>query len=206
MCSPLFIRSRIAAALLLCCCMYGCATAPDRNGVEREADKTVSPAAVTLYERATAAMAAGEDVESRALFSDFLSRYPDFSGAHVNLAILEIRQGNDGAAEQHISRALELDPHHAAALNQLGILRRRQGRFAEAETAYVAAIAADGNYALPHFNLGVLNELYLRRLPQALRHFLKFQELGGEDSRVAKWIVDLERRIEAQRRTANVTE
>lgn len=206
MCLPLFTRLRVVLALLACGYAAGCATTPGNTGDEPGTGPSVPAAALTLYERATAAMAAGEDAQSLSLLDEFVSRYPDFAGAHVNLAILELRRGNDVAAEQRILRALALDPHHAVALNQLGILRRRQGRFADSEAAYVAAIAADEHYPLPHFNLGVLYELYLGRLPEALLHFSIFQELGGEDSRVAKWIVDLERRIEAQQRTAGLAE
>jgi hypothetical protein len=59
---------------------------------------------------------------------------------------------------------------------------------------------------LAHYNLGVLNELYLQRLDDALMHFEKYQELGGEDEQVGKWIADLKRRLAAGQRTANVTE
>lgn len=193
---------------LLLLLLAGCASLPGANrAADPDESRPVAPAAaLTLYEQAVAAMAAGEDVEAELRFAEFLLRYPDFPGAHVNMAILQARSGNDTAAEASLLQALQLDPQHAAALNQTGMLRRRQGRFADAEEAYLAAIAADSTYALPHYNLAVLNELYLQRLEAALVHFQKYQELGGNDTQVEKWIVDLERRIAANQRTANVTE
>jgi len=86
------------------------------------------------------------------------------------------------------------------------MLLRRQGQFSAAEAAYERAIAARPDYALAHYNLGVLNELYLRHLDVALLHFETYQALAGEDKQVEKWIVDLKRRVQANQRTANVTE
>jgi Tfp pilus assembly protein PilF len=195
---------------LLCGLLAGCATLPGSDRAAEPgagAQQAAAPAAaLTLYEQAVSSMAAGDDIEAELRFGEFLLRYPDFPGAHVNMAILKARAGDDLQAEASLERALAIAPQHAAALNQLGMLRRRQGRFMDAEVAYEAAAAADPAYALPHYNLGVLNELYLQRLEAALGHFQKYQELGGDDEQVEKWIVDLERRIAANQRTANVTE
>jgi tetratricopeptide (TPR) repeat protein len=76
----------------------------------------------------------------------------------------------------------------------------------EAEAAYMKAVTADPDYALAHYNLGVLNELYLQRLDLALQHFERYQDLGGDDEQVTKWIADLKRRLGSTERTANVTE
>ena len=65
------------------------------------------------------------------------------------------------------------------------------------------AVTVSPEYALAHYNLGVLNELYLQRLDEALRHFENYQSLVGEDEQVAKWIADLTRRVAATQRTAN---
>ncbi|MGH8193524.1 MAG: tetratricopeptide repeat protein [Woeseiaceae bacterium] len=161
---------------------------------------------LTLYEQAVAVMAAGDGVDAELRFEEFLLQYPDYPGAHVNLAILHAKSGDDQAAEASIAKALMLEPSHPAALNQLGMLRRRQGRFEEAESAYLKAVTADPDYALAHYNLGVLNELYLRRLDNALQHFERYRELGGDDEQVVMWIADLKRRVAATQRTANAAE
>lgn len=186
--------------------LAGCASAPP---VDPDAPKAVReiPADIrTRFERAAAVMAAGDLAEAERQFEEFLLQYPDYPGAHVNLAILHAMQQNDREAEACLMQALELDPVHPAALNQLGMLRRRQGRFEEAEAAYLKAITADPGYALAHYNLGVLYELYLQQLEPALQQFERYQELSGEDERVAKWIVDLQRRVGATQRTANASE
>ena len=166
----------------------------------------VPAAALTLFEQAAAAMAGGDFVDAELRFKEFLLQYPDYPGAHVNLAIIHASNGNDDAAMASIESALALQPNHAAALNQMGMLLRRNGKFLEAEAAYLKAVTVSPDYALAHYNLGVLNELYLQRLEEALRNFETYQSLVGEDKQVAKWITDLTRRVAANQRTANVAD
>ena len=162
--------------------------------------------ALTMYEQATAVMAAGDLIEAELRFQEFVLRYPGYPGAHVNLAIIHGQNGNDEAARAAVDAALALDPAHAVALNQLGLILRKNGNFLEAEAAYLKAVTASPDYALAHYNLGVLNELYLQRYDIALQHFEAYQSLVGDDKQVEKWIADLRRRVAATQRTANVAE
>ncbi len=205
-------------ALALVLTLAGCAgsggpkpdksrAAAEKAGVEGEAlHPEVPPQAQTMFEQATAAMAAGDFVDAELRFKEFLLQYPAYPGAHVNLAIIHNDSGKDDAARAAVDAALALDPNHPAALNQLGLLLRKNGNFHEAEAAYLKAVTASPEYALAHYNLGVLNELYLQRLDAALQHFEKYQELVGGDKQVEKWIADLRRRVAASQRTANVAE
>jgi tetratricopeptide (TPR) repeat protein len=203
-------------AMLAMLVLAGCAAGPEQardrqptvvgpDGQPLE-ERAVSPEALTLYEQAVASMAAGDAIDAELRFQEFLLQYPNFPGAHVNLAIIFAGRGDLLAAENSLTDALIIDPEHALALNQLGILLRRQGKFVEAESAYLKAVTASPDYALAHYNLGVLNDLYLKRLDTALQHYERYQELAGEDEQVTKWIADLKRRIGASQRTANVTE
>jgi tetratricopeptide (TPR) repeat protein len=207
-------RLTLLAAMLL---LGGCGasgpkpdSAPRQQAVgsatQAELRPEIPAQARTLFEQATAVMASGDFLDAELRFKDFLLRYPAYPGAHVNLAIIHINNGNDEAAQASIDAALLLDPSHAAALNQQGMLFRKNGKFIEAEAAYLKAVTASPDYALAHYNLGVLNELYLQRLDTALQHFEQYQSLVGEDKQVEKWIVDLRRRVAANQRTANVAE
>ena len=180
--------------------------AADRSGGDPVMVRDVPPKAMTLYEQAVASMAAGDSIDAELRFQEFLLQYPDYPGAHVNLAIIFSARGDEAGAEGSLTDALIIDPNHAPALNQLGMLLRRQGKFEEAESAYLKAVTASPDYALAHYNLGVLNDLYLQRLDAALVHYERYQALVGEDKQVTRWIADLKRRIGAAQRTANVTE
>jgi tetratricopeptide (TPR) repeat protein len=159
-----------------------------------------------MFEQAVAVMATGDYLDAELRFKEFLLQYPAYPGAHVNLAIIHSRNGNDAAAQAAIDAALALNPSHPAALNQQGMLFRKNGKFIEAEAAYMKAVTASPDYALAHYNLGVLNELYLQRLDVALQHFEIYQQLVGGDAQVEKWITDLTRRVAANQRTANISE
>lgn len=201
---PDLCRGSLALLLVLA----GCASGPPATdaGVPAGEAREVPSEVRTQFERAVAIMAAGDLAEAELRFEEFLLQYPGYPGAHVNLAILHAAQKNDAEAEACIAKALEINPAHPEALNQLGMLRRRQGRFEDAEAAYLKAVTADPEYALAHYNLGVLYELYLQQLEPALQHFQRYQDISGEDEQVAKWIVDLQRRVGADHRTANARE
>jgi lipoprotein NlpI len=114
----------------------------------------------------------------------------------VNLAIVYMRDGRTREARTMLDQALALEPGHAVANNQLGILLRNEGRFADAERAYELALATDPGYALAHYNLGVLLDVYLRREAEALEHYELYQaSLSEPNENVARWIVDLRRRL-----------
>ena len=203
---------RIAAALLATLLMAGCATPGFLEDIiEPQATpggvppgtRDVPPNVLTLFEQATAAMAAGDDVDAELRFQEFVLQYPGYPGAWVNLAIIRANNGDDAGAREALNAALALNPDHPAALNQLGMLLRRNGEFLDAEAAYLKAVTASPDYALAHYNLGVLNDLYLQRLETALQHFETYQSLVGEDQQVEKWIFDLKRRVEAAQRAAN---
>ena len=176
------------------------------DGDDSELAPAIPAGALRLFEQAAAAMAGGDFVDAELRFKEFLLQYPEYPGAHVNLAIIHASNGNDVAARSSIDSALALQPNHPAALNQMGMLLRRNGKFLEAEAAYMKAVTVAPEYALAHYNLGVLNELYLQRLDTALQHFQTYQSLVGEDKQVAKWITDLTRRVAANQRTANVAD
>ncbi len=190
--------------------LSACATPGPKSAGGRQAATAshgdVPATALTLFEQAAAAMAAGEFLDAELRFKAFLLRYPGYPGAYVNLAIIHINNSDEEAAQAAIDAALVLNPDHPAALNQQGMLFRRNGKFIEAEAAYLKAVTASPDYALAHYNLGVLNELYLQRLETALQHFEQYQSLVDDDAQVDKWIVDLRRRVAAHQRTANVAE
>jgi Tfp pilus assembly protein PilF len=123
-------------------------------------------------------------------------KYPAYPGPHVNLALVYLHDERRDAARRALEQALSVDPGHAAANTQLGILLREEGEFAAAEAAYRRALDANPEHGLAHYNLGVLLDLYLRRTAEALEHYEAYQAaLAQPNETVARWIVDLRRRV-----------
>ena len=61
---------------------------------------------------------------------------PDYEESHYNLGCLDVRRGDNDAADQHFRRALELDPAYADAHRELGALLLARARTAPAPTAH----------------------------------------------------------------------
>jgi Flp pilus assembly protein TadD len=163
--------------------------------------------AAASFDRALAAMRNENWIEAEFELEQLVLEYRDFAGPWVNLAVIYSQDDRYDEAMDALDQALVLNPEHAAALNQKGILLREQGEFAAAEQAYRSAISADPGYAIAHYNLGVLLDLYLRRQTEALAAYETYQSLRNEpDETVARWIVDLRRRLGVSEQSARVAE
>ena len=99
----------------------------------------------------------------------FIKRYPSYSAAYVNLAIVYERQKQPEQALELLNKAIEVDPAAVEAMNHLGVISRRQGNFAAAKAYWRQATAADPAYPYAWYNLGVLCELYKQDVTAALR-------------------------------------
>jgi len=196
--SAQMIGAMLLGALLLChgCAGSGSARRPSPQEPETALGPLVTAPVQAAYDRALAAMAGGNLVEAELALEQFVLEYPHLVGAYVNLAIVYERDNRHDEAHAVLDQALSINPTHAPANNQLGILLRKQGQFAEAEQAYRRAIDAEPEYALAHHNLGVLLDLYLQRPADALEHYQRYQDsLAEPDAAVARWIIDLRRRL-----------
>lgn len=101
------------------------------------------------------------------------------------------------AAIRHYETLLQVEPYHPAAANDLALLYREQGRIDDARGLLETTLERHPERARLHYNLAVLYELYLVDLEQALEHYRQYQDTtDDEDERVARWILDLERRVE----------
>jgi tetratricopeptide (TPR) repeat protein len=164
--------------------------------VDATAADTVPEAATVAYERALAALRQQNWVQAELELEQLTRDYPAYPGPLVNLAIAYERDGRREDAAAALERALAIDPDHPAANTERGIMLREQGKFAEAEAAYRRALATDPAHTLAHYNLAVLLDVYLRRTGEALEQYELYQSsLTEPDSNVAKWIVDLKRRV-----------
>ncbi|HEX6995420.1 MAG TPA: tetratricopeptide repeat protein [Gammaproteobacteria bacterium] len=194
----------VAGALLASLALAGCGGTPtrpaahprDAAGARAAPDAPVPEDVLAAHAHAVELMRSGEDAAAAAELEAIVAAHPELPGPHVNLAILHRRAGRDDDARLALERALAIDPDHPEANNELGILLRERGEFEAAEAAYRRALAARPDYALALYNLGVLLDLYLQRPAEALECYEAYQRAAPEpDERVARWIVDLRRRV-----------
>lgn len=166
-------------------------------------EEPLPPEAVQQFDAAVVHMNAGDDTAAEQAFRNLASSYPQYSGALVNLGILQTKVGRLEEAEATFKAALERHATNATALNQLGIVYRRLGRFQDADHAYQQAVQADPNYANAYLNLGVLCDLYLQQPERALQAYERYLELSpSPDARVNAWVNELKKRIGAEPRAA----
>lgn len=148
------------------------------------------------YEQAVAALKGGDTELALELLLQVSVDAPDKPYVFTNLGLAYFKLQQLDLAEQAFRQALERNDEDAVAHNHLGILQRQKGEFEDARNRYLRAIDIDSDYARAYLNLGILFDIYLQDLNQALRHYRKYQALiSEEDSQVAGWIVDIERRL-----------
>ena len=199
---------RFAIGAVLLALVTGCATPlGDRRSATPSAAKAavkpaapaeapVSPALQQAYDQALAHLKAGRNKEAEQALLALTQRAPELSGPHANLGSVYQRTGRTKAAIEALNRAIQLNPRRAVYYNELGIIYRQEGKFDDARRQYRKALDADPDYALAHLNIAILYDLYLQEPKEALPHYQRYQQLlPAEDGVVAKWIIELERRI-----------
>lgn len=152
------------------------------------------------YDEAINAAKKGNTKEAIRLLKSITETNPEFSPAFTNLGLQYLKNKKQDDAEKSLRKAISLDPNNAIAYNHLGIIMRFQGKFHDARDMYKNAIKSKSDYANAHLNLGILYDMYLYELPQALEHYKSYQSITKNDDKlVDKWIIDLERRIKADK-------
>ncbi len=125
----------------------------------------------------------------RAAFGKALAEYigvqrynADRGEAHMNLALLEIRRGNGLLADDHLVRAIAIDPTFVPAYVQLADLYRGRRDEGKARAILQQGLDRNPNAALLHYALG----LSLTRQQQreaALAEFHRASELEPDSAR-----------------------
>ena len=150
------------------------------------------------YVQALASLKSGKTERALKLLLQISNAAPDMPYVFTNLGLAYFKLQQPKLAEQAFKQAIASNKKDAVAHNHLGILQRQKGQFKEARTHYQRSLAIDSDYASAHLNLGILFDIYLQDLKQALRHYQKYQALvSEEDTQVAGWIVDIQRRLKS---------
>jgi Tfp pilus assembly protein PilF len=185
-------------ALSVLMCLGGCSF----FGVDSKADtpaplKEIPAAAQALFDAAQLAQKNQQWPEAERQYTQLLEKYPQLSGAALNLALIYAQTQRPQLAEENFKHALQINPDNSAAGDQYGVWLRTQGRFVDAETAYLQTLTRHPEYAPAHLNLAILYDIYLGKPAPALEHYQRYLELNNdEQSPVRAWVADLQRRLQ----------
>ena len=151
-----------------------------------------------FYEEAIGSLKSGKTDIAVELLLQVSSDAPEKPYVFTNLGLAYFKLGKLDLAEKAFQEAIIRNDDDAVAHNHLGILQRQKGQFQTARQHYERAIDGDSRYAPAYLNLGILFDIYLQDLKKALKHYQKYQSLQSEEnSQVAGWIVDIERRLKS---------
>lgn len=122
--------------------------------------------------------------------------HPTFSPAYTNLGLQQLHLKDYKEAEASLKKSIELKPDNPISYLHLGVIYRLDGEFSDAKAMYTKALDLNSDYAQAHLNLGILLDMYLYDFEEALEHYETYQSLlENKDKNVAKWIIDIKRRL-----------
>lgn len=140
-----------------------------------------------------------DELAAERKLKELMDKYPVYSGAAYNLAVLEKNRANVKAEKDYLDEAIKRNANNLNARNLRALIYRDEGKFAEAEKEYLDIIKIWGGYLTAYKNIGILYDLYMGRPLDALPYYKKYTSLIAQpDKQVSGWIVDIERRLGAQ--------
>jgi len=179
------------------------ATVPSAPAVRNDLPRRPEPdVALLQFKKGAQLLENGRNEEARLLFERLRNAYPKMGVVYMNLGVAYKRLGLLPEAISSYQRALEIERDDAEIYYNLAIALREQGEFQKAEAAYKTALVISPDFVDAHYNLAVLYDLYLNNPDDAIRHYQRFLELGGGDSKeIQIWISALQKRIDESRRS-----
>lgn len=196
------VLSSLAMALAVAgCSATGESRRPARMEVQEEVgfviteEVRISSAVRADYEEALRLLELGRNEQGIELLARAAEAAPQLSAPQIDLGIAYHRAGDLESAEQHLLKALVLNPEHPVVHNELGIVYRKSGRFAEARQSYEAALAIYPGFHFARRNLAILCDLYLADLQCALEQYQAYLETAPEDEEAGMWLADIRNRV-----------
>lgn len=195
---PMLVVALIAAG----CSTSGPAQKSARIEVQEEVgfviteEARISSTARADYEEAMRLLALERNTEGMALLAQAAEEAPQVAAPRIDLGIARRRTGDLAGAEEHLRKALAINPDHPVVHNELGIVYRKSGRFVEARRSYEAALAIYPGFHYARRNLAILCDLYLADLPCALEQYEAYLQTAPEDEEAQMWLADVRSRLE----------
>lgn len=162
------------------------------------ADIQINPEIKRAYKNVAALNKNKKYHQAITVLEEIQVKYPQLSGPDYQKARIYFNQKKLDKALNSVEASLNNNARNYYALNLKGIILREQGQFEQSKLTYQAAIKVYPLYPNSYLNLGVLADIYTRELALALEQYKLYMQLVAEqDKKVANWIIELQRRIEA---------
>ncbi len=177
--------------------------APEKADVPSVRSIETPLVARALFDAASNALVNQDLEQAETLLTELVQTYPSFASAHINLGLVFAMTNRPEDANTMFMHAITLEPDECRAYLLMARVQRDQFQFDAAETSLLACTARNPGYADAYLALGVLRELYTGQLLEARTAYERYQQLATmPDERVAIWIGELNRRIDASHQLA----
>lgn len=150
------------------------------------------------YKQALALMKKEQWQSADKLLDEILVSQPQLSGAYVNKALITFHKKDLTKSNEHLDKALEVNPINPYAHQIKGQVARLNGQFEQAEKSYLKALAIWPDYPEAQINLAILLELYRGRLLDARKYYLSYLVLHPDNVQVQRWLAGIEIKIKRE--------
>jgi Tfp pilus assembly protein PilF len=165
---------------------------------------------VTFHQLGLVALAQGQKAQALESFRQAVQLAPDFAEARNNLGMLLSESQDEEGAIRELEASVKAAPDFVAARMNLGNAYRGHQQPAKALEQYEKVKALAPELADTDFNLGVLHLDSAipgldgeERFRRAMSYFESYQSKGGQDGRVAQYLVDARKALEKEQRRKN---
>ena len=129
---------------------------------------------------------------------------PSLSGSAYNMAVLKYQQNDFKKALGYCEIALQRNLYNQDARNLQASIYRETSDFEKSEALHKENMKVWAGYKPAYRNLGILYDLYMGKSEEALPYYQQYNVLlVEEDRQVLGWILDIQRRLQAQRDAIN---
>ncbi len=115
---------------------------------------TPSPETIATLQSAVRLLQAGQADEAKRALADLLAREPNNADALALTGLAHAHRNENEEAARYMSRALALNPRHAATQFNHGNVLRKLGRWSDAEQAYARVLALKPDHVEAQRNRG----------------------------------------------------
>ncbi len=191
--------SKLFAIFFLSILVPACMTTPIQNGssdIEIIEDHRIEPSVKQDFNRAVTLLNQKEYEQAIKLLESITKKTKNFTAPYINLGMAYKELNEFSKAENNLTKALKLNPHHPLAKNEMAVVYRSMGNFIEAKKLYEEILTSHPGFLPARKNLGILCDLYLQDLNCAYKHYEIYLSAIPSEKTIKIWMTDVKNRME----------